>query len=556
MAKLSWDWNAFRLAVIEAGIRGELTADWRAANPDVEPAHVLLERIAEEKAELIRTKQIRKEKPLPPISSDEVPFDIPSSWEWCPIGELGHTLGGLWTGKKGDLVEASVFRAANFSYECELNAKLPAVIQVEHKQLESRRLKEGDILIEKSGGGENQPVGRAVLFDYVEDNWSYSNFTVRLRLYCTEYSLPAFVHAFLFFMFRSGMTEPFQKNTTNIRNLQMTEYLSSGFPLPPQDEQQEIVRILSALGSGESDGPVHPVVARIQKLEQEFKALADEYESQEKWLADLRSALLQEAISGQLTADWRTANPNVEPAYVLLERIAEEKAELIRTKQIRKEKPLPPITPDEVPFDIPSTWEWSRLIQVCVRTGSGATPRGGKSAYVSEGVPFLRSQNVLNASLDISDVAHITEETHASMSHTEVRPNDVLLNITGGSIGRSCVVPESFVRGNVNQHVSIIRAFGNMCPDYLSGLFLSPFYQAFIETAQTGAGREGLPKGKMDLGLIPIPPETEQKEIVRRLEVQLEKVNALQEALERSKEAAQLLMKSKLAEVFEPAMAD
>ena len=68
MAKSSWDWNAFRLAVIEAGIRGELTADWRAANPDVEPAHVLLERIAEEKAELIRAKQIRKEKPLPQIS--------------------------------------------------------------------------------------------------------------------------------------------------------------------------------------------------------------------------------------------------------------------------------------------------------------------------------------------------------------------------------------------------------------------------------------------------------------------------------------------------------
>ena len=79
MAKSSWDWNAFRLAVIEAGIRGELTADWRAANPDVEPAHVLLERIAEEKAELIRTKQIRKEKPLAPISAEEAlrhPFQL------------------------------------------------------------------------------------------------------------------------------------------------------------------------------------------------------------------------------------------------------------------------------------------------------------------------------------------------------------------------------------------------------------------------------------------------------------------------------------------------
>ena len=80
MAKAGWDWGLFRLTVIEAAIRGKLTADWRASNPDVEPAHALLERIAQEKAELVRTKQIRKEKPLPPIHPEELPFDIPDSW--------------------------------------------------------------------------------------------------------------------------------------------------------------------------------------------------------------------------------------------------------------------------------------------------------------------------------------------------------------------------------------------------------------------------------------------------------------------------------------------
>ena len=165
------------------------------------------------------------------------------------------------------------------------------------------------------------------------------------------------------------------------QNLNKEHVRGFAITIPPVSEQHEIVRILSALDSGEFDGPVHPVVARIQKLEKEFRALAGEYESQEKWLSDLRSALLQEAISGELTADWRAANPDIEPAHALLERIAEEKAELIRTKQIRKEKPLPPINPDEVPFDTPDSWELARIQDITREVTKGSSPNWPGVSY-------------------------------------------------------------------------------------------------------------------------------------------------------------------------------
>lgn len=293
------------------------------------------------------------------------------------------------------------------------------------------------------------------------------------------------------------------------------------------------------------------IADRIILKEVNYSSLINEIQTQKQLLTQLKQAILQEAIQGKLTADWRKQNPNTEPAIDLLKRIKAEKAQLIKDKKIKKEKALPPIEEDEIPFEIPESWVWCRLLEVCTKTGSGSTPRGGKSAYIKSGIKFIRSQNVYDDGLRTKDIAYISDEVHEKMSGTKVEAEDLLLNITGGSIGRCCVVPKNFDTGNINQHVSIIRSIGSSFSYFLHKVICSNYFQKTIIDVQTGAGREGLPKNKMDEILIPFPPETERQIIVEKVETLMEKCNALEQEITQSEQNAKMLMQAVLKEAFE-----
>ncbi|MDX8339740.1 restriction endonuclease subunit S [Draconibacterium sp. IB214405] len=135
-------------------------------------------------------------------------------------------------------------------------------------------------------------------------------------------------------------------------------------------------------------------------------------------------------------------------------------------------------------------WDEKSLAQVTSKIGSGKTPKGGEDVYTLEGIPFIRSQNVINDCL-VMDSTHIPQEVHKNMNGSKVLPHDILLNITGGSIGRSCVVPKDFIEGNVNQHVSIIR-LNQDNPKFLQSILSSWRGQKLIFQSMTGSGREGL----------------------------------------------------------------
>lgn len=135
-------------------------------------------------------------------------------------------------------------------------------------------------------------------------------------------------------------------------------------------------------------------------------------------------------------------------------------------------------------------WIEKRLAQTTTKIGSGKTPKGGEDVYTNTGIPFIRSQNIIYDSLLLGST-HIPKEVHVTMQGSKVLPKDILLNITGGSIGRSCVVPEDFVEGNVNQHVCIIRLKKNN-PNFLQPILSSWRGQKLIFQGQTGSGREGL----------------------------------------------------------------
>ena len=149
---------------------------------------------------------------------------------------------------------------------------------------------------------------------------------------------------------------------------------------------------------------------------------------------------------------------------------------------------------------------------VCSKIGSGSTPRG--SNYATFGIPFFRSQNVYDDGLVYDDIKFISEEIHQQMKSTEVQPNDILLNITGGSLGRCAVVPSDFERGNVSQHVCILRPI-LVGTQYLHCFILSGYFSQTMKV--TGSGREGLPKYNLGKMVIPIPPLNEQTHIVEEI---------------------------------------
>lgn len=162
-------------------------------------------------------------------------------------------------------------------------------------------------------------------------------------------------------------------------------------------------------------------------------------------------------------------------------------------------------------------WPVERVKDLAIKIGSGVTPDGGSAGYLDEGIPLLRSQNVHFDGLRLDDVAFIAPETHREMRNSQLKPRDVLLNITGASIGRCSYVPDDFGEGNVNQHVCIIRSGHRLHYRFLAEYLSSPMGQGQIMSTFTGASRQGL--SHKDLGLIRIPaPSIEtQCEVVASL---------------------------------------
>ena len=295
-------------------------------------------------------------------------------------------------------------------------------------------------------------------------------------------------------------------------NLSREQMMNLPVPIPPREEMERITAMLKRVLPKVADYAV--VDIELQKLNSSFPEA-------------LKKSILQEAVHGKLVPQ----DPSDEPAEALLERIRAEKQRLIKEGKIKKDKHESVIfrrdnshyekrgsevvcIDDEIPFDIPELWSWCRLNELCTKIGAGSTPTGGKTIYVPEGIKFIRSQNVYNDGLKLNDISYITEEINAKKKGSIVRSKDILLNITGGSIGRCAVVPDDFDIANVNQHVMIIRLVEPKMRHWIHTILISEYIQNLIMDVQVGVSREGLSATKLMNFLIPVPPISEQNRIL------------------------------------------
>jgi len=240
----------------------------------------------------------------------------------------------------------------------------------------------------------------------------------------------------------------------------------------------------------------------------------------------LKQKILDLAIRGKLTQQLKSDGT----AADLLKEIADAKSALSQPKG-KKSKDLGQIIPldkSEAPFEIPNNWEWVRLGDLMSKVGAGSTPSGGRNIYEPSGVKFIRSQNVYNEGLRLDDVVYINESIHKQKQNSKVVGNDLLLNITGASIGRCAIVPDDFDEANINQHVLILRLINFKLLKYVHLAITSQFVFRQIMGAQVGGTKEGLSAERAKELQIPLPPLAEQQRIVEKIQEAFTEIDSIE----------------------------
>ena len=506
--------DRLRRFVLDLAVRGKLVEQDSAD----EPASELLRRIEAERRRMFRAGAIGKKALRPQMVAP--PFVLRRTWCWASLGAVFHYDAGVKRNPRS--LDSSLWLLELEDIEKGTGRLLKRLRTSERKPKSTKsQFQLGDILYGKLRPYLNKViVAREIGYSTTE--------IVAIRPYrrlSSEYcALALRSPGFVDYVTHAG-------RGTKMPRLRTEDAVVAPFPLPPLAEQHRIVakvdelmalcdqlekaraeredtcdRLTTAsharLTASDTEGPTFGAHARfaVDALPA-LTARADQ-------VKDLRQTILNLAVRGKLVEQ----DPADEPVSELLKRIAEVRVQLPGKPEVK------PLSASETPFHLPVGWHWSRIGELCTKTGSGSTPRGGKSVYKKTGVPFLRSQNVYDDGLQLADVACVGPDVHARMAGTAVRARDLLLNITGGSMGRCCRVPDGFAEANVSQHVAIVRPAVSEMADYLHKLVLSPYFQAFIFREQTGAGRGGLPKNRMDRIAVAVPPLAEQRRIVAKVD--------------------------------------
>lgn len=220
-------------------------------------------------------------------------------------------------------------------------------------------------------------------------------------------------------------------------------------------------------------------------------------------------------------------------------------------KKFRQSVLADAVSGDLLPQDVYEDYQSEELKNLTLKIGSGSTPKGGNSAYQTTGIPFVRSLNIHTNYIKYKDLAFINEEQAEKLKNVEIFKDDILLNITGASIGRVNIAPKEFIGGRVNQHVSIIRCDQTkLLPYYLHILLASPSLQKWIEGENYGATRQALTKGMLESLIVNYPSIDLQNHIVQKVRNLFAYANKIEETVQSAQKRVNLLTQSILAKAF------
>ena len=463
-------------SILQLAIQGKLVEQL----PEDGTAEELYQKIQAEKQKLIKEGKIKKEKPLPPITEDEIPFDIPETWKWVRLTDCGSFISG-YTPKPDELSSQGkipYFKVSDMNTSGnEIRLKKSFSYLKDDKS--KRYFLKNTIVYPKNGGAVFTNKKRILAQDSVVDLNTGGFYP-----FSTNY------FDYIFLLFSMIDFRQCYKGTA-LPTIDMNKLKSKSFPLPPLGEQKRIVAKIEEL---------EPLINQYDQAEQELSALNDKFPEQ------LKKSILQQAIQGRLVEQ----RPEDGTAEELYQKIQAEKQKLIKEGKIKKDKPLPPITADEIPFDIPETWKWVRLGDVSdVRDGTHDSPK-----YVLEGIPLVTSKNLCGEILDITNVKFITQEDADKINlRSKVDVNDILFAMIG-TIGNPVLIKNEPLFCIKN--MALIKQNMSLNMNYI--LYFLKLAQENMKKSAQGAVQSFVSLSFIRNSLIPLPPLGEQKRIVAKIE--------------------------------------
>lgn len=476
-------------SILQLAIQGKLVEQ----RPEEGTGEELYQQIQAEKKRLIQEGKIKKEKPLPEIAEDEVPFEIPESWRWVRYSELMNSMS---TGPFGSMLHKSDYvqngiplvNPANI-VNGRITASNKMMVSAETaKRLESYMLQTGMIIMGRRG-----EMGRCAVVGRQENGWLCGTGSFFMMPTCHMY-----VH-YISMLFSTPCAKGYLSGAsvgTTMNNLNHKILSDMPVPLPPLAEQKRIVAKIEEL---------LPYLDRYEKVWNRLE------EFNRRFPADMQKSILQMAIQGKLVEQ----RPEEGTGEELYRQIQAEKQALIKAGKIKKEKPLPEIAEDEVPFEIPEGWKWVRLntISEAIVDCPHSTPH-----YIDLETPYCTiDTNCINEKGEIIKWRYVEATTYSIRIARLAPQKDDIIYTREGSICRAAILPDG---KNIcmGQRVMLIRCATGVFSLFLQRILMAPTVICSLTEKQKGIGAKHINVSDVCNLFIPLPPLAEQKRIVARLE--------------------------------------
>lgn len=478
-----------KASILQYAIQGKLVEQ----RPKEGTGEELYQQIQEEKQRLIKEGKIKKEKPLPEIKDDEIPFDIRDSWKWVRWGQLSFSIQYGYNAPAKKSGKIKMVRISDIQNGRVIWETVP-FCDIKEEEITTYLLAKNDILFARTGG----TVGKSYIVKEISEDAIYAGYLIRTKysdMLCPEY-LYYFMQTQLYWeQLREGTISTAQPNCNGQRLSKMI------LPLPPLEEQKRIVAKIEEL---------LPCVERYAVAYEKLEQLNAKFPEQ------IKKSILQYAIQGKLVEQ----RPEEGTGEELYQQIQEEKQRLIKEGKIKKEKPLPEIKDDEIPFDTPESWKWVKFGDLGDYKkgpfGSALT----KSMFVSKSpnsVKVYEQKNAIQKNASLGDYYITREYFDKKMQGFEVFPGDIIVSCAG-TIGETYVLPDAIEQGIINQALMRMKLFHPIYIPY----FLICFDVVLKKSAQSGSKGSAIknipPFEVLKNYLVPLPPFPEQKRIVGKIE--------------------------------------
>ncbi|HCH4038081.1 TPA: restriction endonuclease subunit S [Vibrio parahaemolyticus] len=512
-----------RELIIELAIQGKLTAslDFKgSAKKSVEDAIVA-------KFNLSKERNIRGDKET--YSSDRAK-GFPLHWETICVGQVAHVLGGKRVPKGYKLSEQPTdfvyLRVTDMKNQSIDESDLRYISEEVFKQISRYTINTGDVYVTIAG-----TIGAVGTIPPHLDGMSLTENAAKLVFsgLSKKYLVTVLQSSFVTRQFNDAVNQMAQPK------LSLNSIKHTCIPIPPLEEQEYIADKVDELMAlcdqleqqTEASIEAHQVLvttlldtltnsADADELMQNWARISEHFDTlftTEESIDQLKQTILQLAVMGKLVPQ----DPSDEPAAELLKRIAEEKAQLVKEKKIKKQKALPPIAEDEKPFELPSGWEWCRLDDICFGITSGSTPPK-VNFNESEGIPYLKVYNIREQKIDFEyKPQFVDNDCHKTkLARSVLYPGDVVMNIVGPPLGKIAIIPDTYPEWNCNQAITFFRPIVPQLNKYIYTYLTAGSFLDSIELIGT-AGQDNISVTKSRSILLPTPPLGEQKRIVNKV---------------------------------------